>query len=189
MASWAVVAQLTSGTLTLNATDRIWMCGSAFGTPIDVGVAQTTVHISTDADVERCSTNHVNSLIYSTDAQHYKLNGGTETAFASGAPLTSECSLKFTFSDASAVKTSNTKFFCYNGSDENTAWADVTFYAFEKTASNTPAWDEANSLSNALPLADHTGAATDHDFYVGLCTVPTDNGEKSGKVMLKLTYV
>jgi len=194
MASWAITAQLTTGTMSLNmsgdnASDHIWLCGADFGTAVDVGVYNLSTHVATGADVHRCSTAHVHNIYFSNDVNHYKLDGGGETAFSASTPTTGQCPLKFTFSDASAIRTVDALFFAYDGTTEANQWADVTFYAFEKTASNTPVWSDANGLSSAIDLVEQATPATSHDFFIGFCATPSSNGEKSGKVKIKLSYI
>lgn len=184
MATWTVTAQLTTGTLSVGATDRIWLMGAAFNDDVLVSSHQSSIHITNSSNTHQCTSFHVNNVAY-VDSTHFTLNGGGSTALASGAPTQGQCPLKFNFSDASSVTTSASTFYAYDGITDATAMAGVTFYAIEQ--SNT-SWTAANGSGSALTLASQT-AATSHDWYIALSATPTSTGAKSGSVKLAITYV
>jgi hypothetical protein len=187
MATWSLTAQLTSGTLALGATDRIWWNGANFGDNVVVGSYQDSTHVSNSDDVHQCSANHVHNTKY-VDDSHYILDGGSSTAFDVTHPTTSQCGLKFTFTDASSVSTSGGKFYVYDGITETSSMAGVHFQAFQADGTIVPAWVDANGSGSALSLANQT-AATSHDFYIGTSVSPTSSGAKSGKIKIVVTYV
>lgn len=187
MATWTLTARLTTGTLAVGATDRIWLNGASFGTNVVVGSYQDSTHITNSSDAHQCTTNHVRNFKYISDSE-YQLDGGGTTSFSSSAPTTASCSFLFNFSDAASVATSGGRFYAYDGTTDATPMSGVTFRAFEANGSITPAWVAANGLGAALTLQDQA-AATSHDFFIGLSMTPTSTGAKTGKVKISLTYV
>lgn len=182
MATWALTAQLTTGTLTVNATDRVWWNGTNYGDNVVVGAYQDSTHISDSSDVHRCTTNHVNNTKFLTSST-VSLNGAGS---ANVNTITSgQAGLKFNFSDAASVATSNGKFFAYDGAADANPMSGVTFQAFEVGDSS---WTAANGSGAALTL-DNQAAATSHDFYVATSVTPTSTGAKTGRVKISLTYV
>lgn len=197
MATWTLTAQLTTGTLAVGSTDRIWWNGATFGTNVVVGSYQDSTHISNSSDVHQCTTNHVHNLKY-VDATHYILDGGSSTLIAANtAPTTAQASFKFNFSDAASVATSAATFYFFNGTTDATGMVGVTPHALEAGASGSTGWDipnaggtpgNVNGSGNALQLANQA-AATSHDFYVACSVTPTSTGAKTGQVKIVLTYV
>lgn len=182
MATWTLTAQLTTGTLAVGATDRVWWNGSAFGTNVVVGSYQDSTHIASNTDTHLCTTNHVNNTKYLT-ATTVSINGAGSTAL----PIaTASCGLKFNFADPSSVATSGAKFYAYDGTTDTTAMSGVTFQAAQGGSTST--WVAANGSGTGLALADQT-AATSHDFFVATSVSPTSTGAKTGKVKITLTYV
>ncbi len=187
MAVWALTAQLTTGTLAV--TDpawRIWWnSGVAITDNVVVGAYQDNTHISNASDVHQC-TPHVNNTKWRADsgATSLSLNGAADSNIS--ALTNAQAGLKFNFSDAASVLTSNGKFYAYDGTTEATAMAGVTFKAAEAVIST--AWVTANGSAAALTLQDDT-TATSHDFFIATSISPTSTGAKSGKVKISLTYV
>jgi hypothetical protein len=185
LATWTLTAQLTTGTLSVGATDRIWWTSGVNITDnVVVGSYQDGTHITNSSDVHQCSTNHVHNIKY-VDATHFILDGGGSTLLAAGAPTTAQCPMKFNFSDAASVATSAGKFYAYDGTTDTTAMVGVTFQAIEQA--NTT-WVAANGSGAAVNLANQS-AATSHDFYIAASVSPTSTGAKTGKVKITLTYV
>lgn len=186
MATWTLTAQLTTGTLTVNATDRIWWTGAAFTDNVVVGAYQDSTHISNSSDVHQCSTNHVNNTkwLADTGASSVSLNGAAASNIT--ALSTANAGLRFNFADGASVATSAAKFYAYDGTTDATAMAGVTFKAYQ--IANGSTWTTANGLGAALSLADQA-AATTHDFYIATSISPTSTGAKTGKVKISLTYV
>ena len=185
MATWTLTAQLTTGTLSVGATDRIWWNGTSFGNNVVVGSYQDSTHISNSSNVHQCTTNHVNNTkwLADTGASSVSLNGAAASNVT--ALTTANAGLKFNFSDAASVATSAGKFYAYDGTTDATAMAGVTFKALEIGNSS---WTTANGSGTPLNLADQA-AATSHDFYIATSVSPTSTGEKTGKVKISLTYV
>jgi|SRR5581483_10112776 len=183
MATWTLTSQLTSGTLSVNSTDRIWWNGTNFGDNIVVGSYQDSTHISDSSDAHRCTTNHVHNTKY-VDSTHVSLDGAASSLLS--ALTTSQAGLKFNFSDASSVATSAASFYAYDGTTDATAMAGVTFQAAE--AGTSSSWVAANGSGSSLSLANQS-AATSHDFYVATSVSPSSTGAKTGKVKITLTYV
>lgn len=182
MATWTVTAQLTTGTLVVGATDRIWLNGTSFGDNVAVGSYQDSTHISNSSDTHQCTTNHVNNTKYLSSST-VSLNGAASANL--NTITTGQCPLKLNFADAASVATSNGKFYAYDGTTDATAMSGITFQAFEQGNSS---WTAANGSGAALSLANQA-AATSHDFYVGFSATPTSTGAKTGKVKASLTYV
>jgi hypothetical protein len=182
MATWTLTAQLTTGTLTVNATDRIWWNGTNFGDNVVVSSYQDSTHISDNADAHRCTTNHVNNTKFLTSTT-VSING----AASSSLPVaTGSTGLKFNFSDPSSVATSNGKFYAYDGTADANPMAGVTFQAAEGGQSTS--WAAANGSGSALTLVNQS-AATSHDFFIASAVSPSSTGAKTGKVKITLTYV
>lgn len=184
MATWALTAQLTTGTLTVNATDRIWFNDATFGANIVVGQYQNSTHISNSSDVHQCSTNHVHNTKFLTSTT-VSIDGAGSTSLPVS---TANCPLKFTFSHGSSVTTSGANFFGY-GASEAAAITDVTLQAGEGGVTGTWVSCGGGSGGTKLTLADHGSAATSHDFFVFLSVTPTASGAKTGTVKISLTYV
>jgi hypothetical protein len=186
MATWTLTAQLTTGTLTVNATDRVWWNGATFGTNVAVSSYQDSTHITNNTDVHQCSTNHVHNTKF-IDSTHVSIDGGASTVLAAGTvPTTAQCGLKFNFSDAASVATSSGTFYAFDGTTDATAMAGVTFQAGE--GGQTTTWIAANGSGSALSLANQA-AATSHDFFIFTSISPTSTGAKTGKIKIVLTYV
>lgn len=186
MATWTLTAQLTTGTLSVGATDRVWWNGAAFGTNVVVGSYQDTTHITNNTDVHQCTTNHVHNTKY-IDGTHVSIDGGGSAVLAAGTiPTTANCGLKFNFSDASSVATSGATFYVYDGTTDANAMSGVTFQAGE--GGQTTTWVAASGSGSALSIANQS-AATSHDFYVFTAASPSSTGAKTGKIKMVLTYV
>jgi hypothetical protein len=186
MATWTTTAQLTTGTLTVGATDRVWFNGALYGNNVTVSSYQDSTHITNNTDVHTCTTNHVNNTKYLT-ATTVSINGAGGTTLAAGTvPTTAQAPLLFNFADPSSVATSATTFYFYDGTTDATAMVGVTVQAIEASTSTT--WVAANGSGSALGLANQS-ASTSHNFYVACSTSPTATGAKTGKMKCVLTYV
>lgn len=183
MATWALTAQLTTGTLSVGATDRVWFNGASFGTNITVGSYQDTTHISNNSDTHQCTSNHVHNVKYLTSTT-MSLDGAASANLST--LTTGNAPLKFNFSDASSVATSAASFYFYDGTTDATAMSGVTVQAAEAGVTST--WVAANGSGAALSLANQ-GAATSHDFYIAASVSPSSTGAKTGKCKITLTYV
>lgn len=183
MATWTTTAQLTSGTLSVGASDRIWFNGSTFGTNVTVSSYQDSTHISNSSDTHQCTTNHVNNVKYLTSTT-MSLNGAGSTNLST--LTTGQAPIKFNFSDASSVATSAASFYFYDGTTDATAMSGVTVQAAEAAVTST--WVAANGSGSALSIADDT-AATSHDYFIAMSVSPTSTGAKTGKCKITLTYV
>jgi len=189
MATWTLTAQRTTGTLTVNATDRVWYngTGGTFGTNVVVGQYQDATHISNSSDVQQ-DTNatpvHNTKFLSSTTVS---IDGGGSATLAAGTvPTTAQCGLLFNFSDAASVATNTGKFFFYDGTTDATAMAGVTVQAGE--GGQTTTWVSANGSGAALSLANQS-AATSHNFFLFTSISPTSTGAKTGAMKITLTYV
>lgn len=188
MATWLLNAQLTDGTtLAVNSTDHIWLNGTNFSTQVTVGQYQDTTHISDVNDVERCTSIHPHNTKF-VDGTHVSIDGaGSQVLAAGGSPVpsTAQAPLVFNFSDPSSVATSAAKFYAYDGATDANPMAGITFQAIECAQSTS--WTAANGSGAALTLQNQ-GAATSHNFYIGLSASPTATGAKTGNVKITLTY-
>lgn len=183
MATWALTAQLTTGTLSVGATDRLWFNGSTFGTNVTVSSYQDSTHISNSSDAHQCTTNHVNNVKYLSSTT-MSLNGAGSANLST--LTTGNSPFKFNFSDAASVATSAATFYFYDGTTDATAMAGVTVQAAEGGTTST--WVAANGSGAALSLANQS-AATSHDFFIAASLSPTSTGAKTGKCKITLTYV
>jgi len=191
MATWTSTAQLTSGTLALASTDRVWYNGSGgaaggFGINVVVNSYQDTTHISDNADTHRCTTNHVNNTKY-IDATHVSLNG-TASALLSTL-TTANAGLLFNFADPSSVATQSGFFYVYAGSDGTATTGIATIQAAQ--AGTTSTWVSVGTgvTTGSLALADQT-ASTSHNFYIATSVTPLSTGAKTTMTAkITLTYV
>ena len=182
MATWTVTAQLTTGTLTVGATDRVWLNGAAWGDNVTVSSYQDSTHISNSSDAHQCTTNHVHNVKYLSSTT-MSLDGAGSANLST--LTTANSPLKFNFSDAASVATTAATFYAYDGTTDATAMVGVTFQAAEGGTTST--WVAANGSGSALTIADDT-AATSHDYFIAISVTPTSVGAKTGKVKLALTY-
>jgi hypothetical protein len=184
MATFTWTAQLTTGTLTIGATDKIGLYGASFGDAITVGSYQDSTHIENSGGTHQCSTNHVHNLKY-VDSTHFTIDGGGSTLLAAGAPTTAQCPLKINFADAASVATSGAIFWAYDNSTDTNAPTNVTIKAIEQ--SNTT-WGTPAGRASAISLAAQ-GAATSHDFYIGISNSPAAVGDLTAYAFkIELTY-
>jgi len=115
------------------------------------------------------------------------INGAGGTTLAAGTvPTTAQCGLKWNFSDAASVATSNGIFYAYDGTTDATAMAGVTFQAGEGGVTTT--WIAANGSGSALTIQDDT-ASTSHDYFLFTSVSPSSTGAKTGKIKMSITYV
>jgi hypothetical protein len=190
--AWTVTAQLTTGTLVVGATDRVWFngVGGTFGTNVVVGSYQDGTHISNSSDAHQCTTNHVHNTKYLTSTTMSLDGAGSanlSTLTNGNAPL------KFTFDTTdlggASVTTSSAKFYAYSTSD-GTPVSGVTVQAGEAVVTST--WVSIGTTGAAaagLSVADNT-TATSHDMYFAVSVTPTSTGAKTTNVLkLSLTYV
>lgn len=183
MATWTTYGVLQNGnTLQLNATDHIWVNGTSFGLNIVSGQYQDSTHISDANDVQRDTTSALNNTKYVTDST-VSVNGASAVTLSG--VTSSQVPLKFTFTNGSAVATSNCKFYAYDGVTDANPMLGVNFKAAEV---GDTSWTAANGLSSALNL-DNQGSNTAHNFYIAISASPTSPGAKSGSVKLSLTYI
>lgn len=182
MATWTLTAQLTTGTLSVGATDRLWFNGATFGTNVTVSSYQDSTHISNSSDVHQCTTNHVHNVKYLTGTT-MSLDGAGSANLST--LTTANSPFKFNFSDASSVATTAGVFYFYDGTTDSTAMVGTTVQAAEGGTTST--WVAANGSGAALGLANQS-AATSHDFFIASSLSPSAVGAKTGKCKISLTY-
>jgi hypothetical protein len=190
--AWTVTAQLTTGTLVVGATDRVWFngVGGTFGTNVVVGSYQDGTHISNNADAHQCTTNHVNNTKFLTSTT-MALNGAASANLST--LLTTQAPLKFTFDTTdlggASVTTSGAKLYAYSTAD-GTPVSGVTVQAGEAAVTST--WVSIGTTGAAaagLSLGDQL-TATSHNFFAAISITPTSTGAKTTNVLkLSLTYV
>ena len=175
---------MTTGTLAVGATDRVWFNGANFGDNVVVAAYQTSTHISNSSDAHQCTTNHVNNVMYVAGTT-CSINGGGTVTLSGSVPTTAQCPLLVNFADAASVATSAGKFYAYDGTTDATGMVGVTVQAIEQ--SNT-SWVAANGSGSAVNLANQS-ASTSHNFYLAMSLSPSSTGAKTGKFKVSLTYV
>jgi hypothetical protein len=184
MATFTWTAQLTTGTLVIGATDKIGFYGAAFGDAITVGSYQTTTHIENTGGTHQCVTNHVNNLAY-ISASNYSLNGGGSTALDATHPTTATCPLLLNFADATSVATTGGIFWAYDGTTDTNAPTNVTIKTIEQADTS---WATPAGRGAAMALNDQ-GAATSHNFYLGMSASPAAVGDLTAFAFkIELTY-
>jgi hypothetical protein len=183
MATWVTTAQLTTGTLVVGATDRVWFNGATFGTNVTVSSYQDSTHVSNSSDVHQCSSFHVHNTKFLTSTT-MSLDGAASANLST--LTTANSPLKFNFADPSSVATSACTFYFYDGTTDATAMAGVTIQAGE--GGTTATWVAANGSGAALSVANQA-ASTSHDFFIACSVSPSSTGAKTGKMKITLTYV
>ena len=124
-------------------------------------------------------------LVSSTPEQSGSYNGGA-TVNITGVPQRSG-TVKVQFQNDSSVQTQNTKFFAWDTSSTTTnAPSGTTVYAYEE-ADTTWTNIGVTGITSALVLNDQ-GAATLHDFYLGISAKPTAVGVKQFGFRFQLEY-
>lgn len=116
------------------------------------------------------------------------VNGGTPAAISTSVAQ-GDTTLKVTWlDDAGNTALSNVALFVHDPNDQAAAPSGVTAYAFERTASairsshnegssDGNAWETGiNGSANALDMENKASAAS-HDFYIGICLVPSSVGK------------
>ena len=112
-------------------------------------------------------------------------NGGA-TVNITGVPQRSG-TVKVQFQNDSSVQTQNTKFFAWDGGGTTTnAPSGVTIFSYEE---GDTTWTNigVTGLTSALVLNDQ-GAATLHDFYLGVSAKPTAVGVKNFSFKFSTEY-
>lgn len=172
--------QLTNGTtLRPSVTDQLVFSGPLYDDAV-IGFNDST-HLFGAGNVHRCSTSHVNNAKYLT----------SNTAAVNGTVITlpiskPSCTLLLEFFSLEKVLVASPKFYVYQSVD-TTSVPNVTFYAAEGATST--AWQNVNSLSNALVLTAPGTADTEVDFYVACSMSPLAVGAQTGTLKLSLSYV
>jgi hypothetical protein len=190
--AWTVTAQLTTGTLVVGATDRVWFngVGGTFGTNVVVGSYQDGTHVSNNTDVHQCTTNHVHNTKFLTSTT-MSLDGAASANLST--LTTANAPLKFTFDTTdlggASVTTSGAKLYAYSTAD-GTPVSGVTVQAGEAAVTST--WVSIGTTGAAaagLSIADQS-TATSHNFFAAISITPTSTGAKTTNVLkLSLTYV
>jgi len=179
------------------STNTIVFSGNATNltTPITVGTWQSGTHIGNgDPGTDQCGTAHVPNAKYVSSTQ---FDPGTGTTTLNDTVLlTTMCSLRIKFTDASAVATSSARFYSFDGSTETNESVGIEAYAFERGASAS-AWTQINDDSGNIG-GDNSGerlsftdqaASTEHYFYVAVSARPETVGAKSAfDFGIALTY-
>lgn len=153
--------------------------------PITVGEWNLGTHLgSGDPGTDQCGTNHVPNVQYVSSSQ-FDGGAGTETINDTNLAET-ECTLRVSFTDASAVATSNARFYCFDGTTATNYAVGIEAYAFERGVSST-AWTQVNDASASLG-GDNSGerlalgdqsSSTSHIFYVAVSARPETVGAKT----------
>jgi hypothetical protein len=154
--------------------------------PITVGNWNSGTHLgSGDPGTDQCGTNHVPNVEYVSNTQ-FKLDGGTTESLNDTNLVQTECSLRINFTDASAVATSNARFYAFDGSTETNEAVGIEAYAFEQGVSAS-AWTQLNDDSaniggdnsgERLGLSDQS-SATEHTYYIAVSARPESVGSKT----------
>lgn len=182
--TWEVYAN-TPAWMDVGANTIVFSGSGGLDTPITVGNWQEETHLGNgDPGTDQCGSNHVPNVEYIADTQ-YDSGGGTETL--NDTNLTAiECTMRVKFADASAVETSNGRFYAFDGSTTTNEAVGIEAYAFERGVSATT-WTEINDDSGnvggdnsgeRLPLTDQS-SGTEHYFYIAVSARPESVGSKT----------
>lgn len=182
--TWEVYAD-TPDWMDVGANTIVFSGSGGLTTPITVGNWQEETHLGDgDPGTDQCGSNHVPNVEYITGTQ-YDSGGGTETLNDTNLVAT-ECTMRVKFADASAVETSNGRFYAFDGSTTTNEAVGIEAHAFERGVSAT-AWTEINDDSGnvggdnsgeRLSLTDQ-GSGTEHYFYIAVSARPESVGSKT----------
>ena len=164
--------------------------------PITVGNYNSGTHLgSGDPGADQCGTTHMPNVEY-VGATQFKLNGGTDEDLNDTNLTANECGLRIEFTDASAVATSNARFYSFDGTTETAEAVGIEAFAFEQGV-GASSWATINDDSGniggdnsgeRLQLSDQS-ANTEHTFYVAVSSRPESVGSKTEfDLGIALTY-
>lgn len=166
------------------ATHRIVFAGSGgISTPITLGQWNGETHIGDgDPGSDQCTTNHCRNVKYITNTQA-DFGGGTELLTAM---LSTEATIRVTFTDAASVAITNARFYCFDGAVVANEGVGVESYAFEQGGVGTT-WTQINDDSGNIGgdnsgerlALDDQGAGTEHTYYIAISLTPETVGAKS----------
>jgi len=182
--TWEVYSD-TPAWHSIGANTVVFAGSGGIDTPITVGNWQDETHIGNgDPGTDQCGTNHVPNVKYISGTQ-FDSGGGTETLNDTNLVAT-ECTLRVTFTDASAVATSSARFYTFDGTTETTEAVGIEAYAFEQGVTAT-SWTQINDDSGniggdnsgeRLALSDQS-SNTEHTFYIAVSARPESVGSKT----------
>lgn len=169
MASFNHFLQGTTDT-EITSTDILQFAAGTFDSKITVGDYNSSTHVKTDTGSDKSSGNSPNNNDYDT----------ASLPLADG-----DCALKINFTHTESVAVENAVFYVYDGADTTAAPPDTTVYACE---GGDDTWTNAEGSGSSLGLADHTTAATSHDYFIGITVSPDNVGQKAPEYRMELTY-
>lgn len=153
--------------------------------PLDIGDWNSGTHIGTITTVltDDCGANHCNNVKFITSTQ---FNKGSGTLVLNDTNLLEDdCTLQIVFTDASAVVTSEARFFAFDGINVEDEADGIEAYAFEQGVGGT-SWKLINDNSTnfggdnpgkVLELQDQS-VSTTHQFFIALSARGESIGEK-----------
>jgi len=187
MATFVWLLQGTTPT-TIDATDIIQFAGATFDSAITVDAYNDSTHVESSVGADDSTGNTPNNVKFISQAgggagdSQGDWGDGTEDI---DAILQAECTLKVTFSHASAVAVTANTFFAFDGTTPATAPVEIDVRAAELADIN---FTEAEGSASALTITD-SGSSTSHDFYILVSASPTTVGEKTAFAFrMALTY-
>lgn len=165
---------------TIASTDIIQLAAGTFDSKILVGNFNSSTHVEDDTGGDKSSGNTPNNNKYISDTE-IDVGGGTVNLDTIS---DSDAALKINFAHTSSVETFGAEVYAY-GASTTDAPANMTIYMAEVGDSS---WTNAEGSASALALADHTTAATSHDYYIALSGKPTAIGNKTCTYRMELSY-
>ena len=173
--------------MTVATTQKIGFYGDNFGDTITVADYQHSIHILEADDADICDnhpTNKVENIEY-VDASNGYHRGGTASGALAVDAIENTSLFRYHFNHTSAVSTSGSTFYAYDGTTPATPPVGVACWAFEPPDT---AWSSASGSANALALTDQA-SAEDHYWFIGVSAGPETVGSKTGwKLRLDITY-
>lgn len=165
---------------TLTSTGYLQLAAGTFNSKILVGNYNSSMHVEAGDGTDKSSGNTPNNNKYISDTE-IDVGGGTVNLDTIS---NSDAALRINFSHTSSVETSSAIFYAY-GATTSDAPADMTIQAAEVGNSS---WTNAEGSGAALSIADHTTAASSHDYYIALSGKPTAIGNKTCTYRMELSY-
>jgi hypothetical protein len=161
--------------------NTIGFFGPAFGFSVKVGEYQETTFRTTEDG--QTNGSQLPNLRYANVSGAFV--GASIVAQELLTVANTEATLRVRLTTDSAVGTQNTNFRSFDKSSINNAPSGVTVQAAEVikdgpgAGSGDQFWTAIQGSGSVLSLDDQTPTATEHNWYIGLSSLPTSIGEKT----------
>ena len=160
-------------TLEVGASNVFGFYGASFGTPIQVGQYNATMHIRASVSSDT-SDGALTGLQYKSTTE-VSING-SETQKPISELSLEDCIKVTVTSNADAVEIVESRLYAYNTQNVSTPPSNLTFKSFAFDGETAPTtWQSCGGRDNKLLCGARTSSLT-HDFYIGMSISPTSTG-------------